>query len=304
MAQAAHAGKGTLIEWAGVDPKSHGPRHPESPVFRQMWRRQRGRCVYCRLPLKYGFQVDHIVPRSRGGRAHISNYQLLCWHCNGLKGDRTDREFRIYLPEWRNWFRGGRKRGFVLKPEAHLRTRRWWSVYKEAGGLLDPSQYELSFVSQLLHDDERFSWYEAEDDDLTLVWTRGVNITIKLTRCRWLQVHFKKDFQRLGSQQRYSQLSPRLRGALIYETAEREERRYQRDSDAVWEMVITGEPFCWYQRDKKHQVAVYRRGRVRLVEPGDWRNLLLPWGDQVKRNGYQHCADKRHEGCKWVVGAL
>jgi len=228
---------------------------------------------------------------------------LLCWHCNGLKGHLTDPEFRSYLVDWRNWFRAGRKRGFVLKPGAHLRTRRWWSVYKEDGrlGLRDPNQAELSFVSRLLRNDERFSWYESEDDDLALVWTGGMRMPVKLTRWRWLQIHFKKDFERLGSELSYSQLSTRLRGALIYARVEREERRYQRDTDAVWKMVITGEPFCWYQRDKKHQVAVDRGGRVRLIEPGDWCHLQIPWGDQVKQNGYQHCAAKRHEGCKWVI---
>jgi hypothetical protein len=148
-------------------------------------------------------------------------------------------------------------------------------------------------------------WYEDKGDGLALVWTRGVTMPMKLTRWRWLQVHFKEDLRRLGSQLRYaSQLSPHLRDSLVQARREREERRYQRDSDAVWKMVITGKRFCWYQRDKKHQVAVYRGGRVRLVEPGVWRDLQIPWGDQVKRNGYQHCAAKRHEGCKWVVGAL
>jgi HNH endonuclease len=201
------------------------------------------------------------VPRSRGGRADVSNYQLLCWHCNGLKGDQTDQEFRIYLPEWRNWFRAGREAGFALKPEANLRTRRWWSVYEERGRLLDPSQHELWFVSSLFREDRRFRWYECEDDDLALVWTREVTMPVKLTRWRWLQVHFKKDYQRLGSQLRYaSQLSPRLRSDLIYERAEREERRYQRDYDAVWDMVATGKRFCWYQREQRpHGRRISRR---------------------------------------------
>ena len=34
------------------------------------------------------FEVDHIVPKSRGGGDYYENYQLLCSNCNRVKGDR------------------------------------------------------------------------------------------------------------------------------------------------------------------------------------------------------------------------
>ncbi len=43
------------------------------------------------LPMDFPFkvfEVDHIVSRMRGGTDHIDNFQLLCGHCNSVKGDR------------------------------------------------------------------------------------------------------------------------------------------------------------------------------------------------------------------------
>ena len=51
--------------------------------------RQEGRCNGCRTEFPFRiFEVDHIVPRSRGGTDHLDNLQLLCSHCNRIKGDR------------------------------------------------------------------------------------------------------------------------------------------------------------------------------------------------------------------------
>ena len=45
-------------------------------------------CEYCQLPAQLqvgGFEVDHILPRSRGGQTDLANVALACPHCNARK---------------------------------------------------------------------------------------------------------------------------------------------------------------------------------------------------------------------------
>ncbi len=54
-----------------------------------LYGQQEGRCAGCRMDFPFKvFEVDHVLPRSRGGTDHIENLQLLCGHCNRVKGGR------------------------------------------------------------------------------------------------------------------------------------------------------------------------------------------------------------------------
>ena len=39
-------------------------------------------------------EVDHILPKSRGGTDHPDNLQLLCSGCNRSKGNKTMAEWK------------------------------------------------------------------------------------------------------------------------------------------------------------------------------------------------------------------
>ena len=50
------------------------------------------KCKYCGMtsPHKKDFQIDHIVPMSKGGLSVLNNLQLLCRKCNWVKSDHED----------------------------------------------------------------------------------------------------------------------------------------------------------------------------------------------------------------------
>jgi len=58
-------------------------------------------CTYCKLPiLKERITLDHIVPRSRGGKSYsYSNLALCCYACNQLKRDMLVEEFLLIREE-------------------------------------------------------------------------------------------------------------------------------------------------------------------------------------------------------------
>jgi 5-methylcytosine-specific restriction endonuclease McrA len=60
--------------------------------------RDRYRCQYCgKKGSAFDLTMDHVLPRSRGGRTVADNLVTACRTCNNRKGDRTPEEARMPL---------------------------------------------------------------------------------------------------------------------------------------------------------------------------------------------------------------
>lgn len=60
-------------------------------------------CCYCGVDLRKNPEIcslDHLLPKSRGGKNEIDNIGLACKQCNAMKGTMTDVEFRAFLKEY------------------------------------------------------------------------------------------------------------------------------------------------------------------------------------------------------------
>ncbi len=76
-----------LSKFSGV------PRRHISFTRRNLYRRDRHTCQYCReRPPAGKLTIDHVLPRSRGGPSSWENCVLACVSCNTRKADRTPRE--------------------------------------------------------------------------------------------------------------------------------------------------------------------------------------------------------------------
>ena len=76
---------------------------------RLLYGEQGGYCNGCEHHFELrNFDVDHIIPRARGGTDHISNLQLLCGACNSMKGTRSQEELLVRLTD----------KGFIKRKKA------------------------------------------------------------------------------------------------------------------------------------------------------------------------------------------
>ncbi|MCW6038567.1 HNH endonuclease [Spirulina subsalsa FACHB-351] len=66
-----------------------------SVTRREVLRRDHHRCQYCGSHKK--LTLDHVIPRSKGGKHSWDNVVIACERCNGFKGDRTPQQAGMEL---------------------------------------------------------------------------------------------------------------------------------------------------------------------------------------------------------------
>lgn len=82
----------------GKDPWSHRRKssgYIKGTVRYRILSRAKFRCELCGISAdQKALEVDHIVPRNKGGADDESNLQSLCYSCNAMKRDTDDTDFR------------------------------------------------------------------------------------------------------------------------------------------------------------------------------------------------------------------
>lgn len=92
-------GAGVVIQRTDI-PIRKGNRSKN--IKHQLFGVQEGRCNLCKHEIEFRhMEVDHVIPRAKGGPDDDTNLQLLCGHCNRVKGKGTMAEAKVRLKELR-----------------------------------------------------------------------------------------------------------------------------------------------------------------------------------------------------------
>jgi 5-methylcytosine-specific restriction endonuclease McrA len=102
------------------------PRRIALPVTRRgVLSRDHYTCQYCGVsPPRKHLTVDHVLPRSRGGKTTWENVVTACEKCNGRKGSRTPTEANMRLRT-----EPRRPRYIAIAALSSAEARQAWSKY-------------------------------------------------------------------------------------------------------------------------------------------------------------------------------
>ena len=155
-----------------------------------------GRCELCGVSSREKqIDVDHIVPRSKGGGNHKSNLQALCRTCNAQKKDRDDTDFKnvheaynkrsedcIFCTFEKTGERQILHKGVALENELAIAFYDGFAVTKghtlfiprrHVSDYFDLNQAELNAINSLIRIQKQH--LESEDSSIS-GWNVGVNV--------------------------------------------------------------------------------------------------------------------------------
>jgi len=70
-----------ITQWFMEGRRSRGTTKTRPPILK---------CARCGADR--GFEIDHILPKSRGGPDDLDNYQVLCRNCNRAKSNHIEED--------------------------------------------------------------------------------------------------------------------------------------------------------------------------------------------------------------------
>ena len=102
------------------------PRRIVLPVTRRgILSRDNYTCQYCgAMPSRRELTIDHVLPRSRGGKTTWENVVTACQKCNGRKGSRTPEEAHMKLRVWPK-----RPRYLAIAALSSVEAKQAWGKY-------------------------------------------------------------------------------------------------------------------------------------------------------------------------------
>lgn len=88
----------TTKKWLPAEEWQRVKLQARQELKQRAFRRENGRCFYCDRPLIYHHAtMDHIKPKSQGGKLEIGNIVIACFKCNNRRGDYPADIFLILM---------------------------------------------------------------------------------------------------------------------------------------------------------------------------------------------------------------
>lgn len=126
------------------------------------------KCAYCgkeNVPL----EIEHIVPRSRGGSNRVDNLTIACHECNQKKGNKTAKEFGY--PNIQKQVKQS------LKAASYVNSTRWklYEILKLNGVPVECGSGALTKMNRIRHKLPKEHYFDA----VCVGWSTPENINIK-----------------------------------------------------------------------------------------------------------------------------